>query len=327
MTIEQKLMEKAGMILEEKGHAAVELARRSILKEQVEHTTLQDALRYFIEDWNDVLHPALVTLACEAVGGLPEVTEQVGAALVLLAGGADIHDDVIDGSFAKDSVKTVFGKFGKDLAILAGDALLLNGVYMLHDACEDIGETKRKAILEIVKRAFFEISAAEAAETNMRGRIDVPKPEYMEIIRRKVAAGEASSRIGAIIGNGTPEEVEILAEFGHVYGVLISMRDEFVDVFEKDELSNRVEREVLPLPIMLTLADESMRPSLLRLLEGKKTDEKIEKIVDITTNSEQSALLVSEMRQMVDQVLTRTKNLRYCKEKIEFIAKATLEDL
>src|SRR5512143_2293878 len=98
MAVEQKLMEKAGVILQEKGRIAVELARQSVLREQIDYAPLQDALHYFIEGWNDVLHPALVWLACEAVGGKPETTDKVGAALVLLAGGADIHDDVIDGS-------------------------------------------------------------------------------------------------------------------------------------------------------------------------------------------------------------------------------------
>ena len=276
MTVEQKLMQKAGAMLQERGQAAVELARLTVLKEQIGYAPLQDALRYFIEGWNDVLHPALVTFACEAVGSKPETTTKAGAALVLLAGGADIHDDVIDGSLTKGSAQTIFGKFGKDLAILAGDALLLQGIYLLHEACENLEVTKKKAILDLVKRAFFEISSAEAAEAGLRGKIDIPKQQYLDIIHHKVAAGEAAMRIGALIGDGTPEEVETLAQYGRVYGVLMSIRDEFVDVFELDELSNRVEKEVLPLPIIVTLADDSKKHGLLQLIEGRITEEKIE---------------------------------------------------
>jgi len=320
-------MEKAGVILQEKGRVAVELAKRSVLGKRVEHAPLRDALRFFIEGWDDVLHPALVSLACEAVGGKPEATAKVGAALVLLAGCADIHDDVIDESVIKGSEQTVFGRFGKDLAILAGDALLLEGVYLLHEACENLEVTKKMAILDLVERAFFEISSAEAAETGLRGRIDIPGQQYLDIIRHKVAAGEAAARIGALIGDGTPEEVETLAEYGRVYGVLMSMRDEFIDVFEQDELSNRVEKEVLPLPIILTLADESKKPALLRLIRGKITEEKIGEIVDIATNSAESARLISEMRRMVDQIILRIKALRYCRENLELVVTAALEDL
>lgn len=327
MTAERKLMEKAVEILLQKGSAAVGLARERVLRESVEDVPLREALRYFIENWNDMLHPALVSLACEAVGGKPEMTAKLGAALVLLAGGADIHDDVIDESTVKGSEQTVFGKFGKDHAILVGDAILLEGAYMLHEACEKLDVAKKNTILDLVKRAVFEISSAEASEAGLRGRIDIPKQQYLDIIHHKVAGGEAAMRIGALVGDGAPGEVETLAEYGRVYGVLMSMRDEFVDVFEQDELSNRFAKEVLPLPVMVTLVDESKKQVLLRLLRGKITENQIEEIVDIATNSAESALLVSEMTRMVDGLLLKIQTLRYCRENLELLAIATLEDL
>jgi geranylgeranyl pyrophosphate synthase len=327
MSDERKLMEKAGAILQDRGRAAVKLAKESVLGEHVEYVPLRDALRNFMEDWKDFLHPALVSLACEAVGGKPEATAEVGAALVLLAGGADIHDDVIDESIIKWSEKTVYGKFGKDIAILVGNVLLLKGIYMLHAACDIFEGTKKIAILDLVKSAFLEISGAEAAEAGLRGRIDIPKQLYMEIIRHKVAAGEVATRIGALIGDGTPEDVETLAEYGRIFGVLFSMRDEFVDVFEQEELSNRVEKEVLPLPIIVTLADESTKSILLELLKGRITEEKIERIIDVAIGSSASLLLVSEMKQMVEKLKIKTRSLRYCKEELDLTLTATIEDL
>jgi geranylgeranyl pyrophosphate synthase len=327
MTPEQKLMKKASAILQKKGRIAVELARQSVFGEPIEHAPLRDALHFFIENWNDVLHPALVSLSCEAVGGKPLAIDEVGAALVLLAGGADIHDDVIDESMTKGSEQTIFGKFGKDVAILAGDALLLEGVYALYEACEKFEVAKKKTILELVKRTVFEISSAEAAEAGMRGKIDIPKQIYLEIIRHKVAAAEAAMRIGAIVGNGTPTEVETLAEYGRIYGFLMTMRDEFIDVFERDELLNRVKKEVLPLPIIVTLADESKKSALLQLISGKINEEEIEEIVDLATNSAESVLLVSEMKRLVKQLSLKIQTLRYCRENLKFLAVATLEDL
>jgi geranylgeranyl diphosphate synthase, type I len=327
MVPEKKLTERAMEILQEKGREAVELARHFVLQEPIGYGPLKEAISYFVRDWNDVLHPALVSLSCEAVGGEYRITIKVGAALVLLAGGADIHDDVIDESLVKAPRQTVFGKFGRDLAILTGDALLLKGIYLLHEACEEHDVRKKTMILEIVKRAFFEISGAEAAETVMRGRIDVPKQDYLEVIRRKVGAGEASTRLGAILGGGTPEEVETMAEYGRTYGVLMLLRDEFVDMFEQDELGNRVEKEVLPLPIMVALTNKSLKPRLLGLLHEKITEEKIENIVDIVTDSAESKQLVSDMKQMVNQITLKTRNLRYCRDTLELLAHATLEDL
>src|SRR4030067_1441616 len=96
MSPDKKLIAKVRELLYSKGQESLEIARQSILREEVPYELLHEALRFFILDWEDVLHPALLAFSCEAVGGKAEATAQVGAALVLLAGGADVHDHVID---------------------------------------------------------------------------------------------------------------------------------------------------------------------------------------------------------------------------------------
>ncbi len=188
MAPEKKLIMQVKKLLLERGREALETARQAVLKETVPFKPLEDALRFFIMNWEDVLHPAMLSLACESVGGKPEATAQIGAAMVLLAGGADVHDDVIDQSRIKDSKSTVFGKFGKDIAILVGDALLFKGLYLLHEACVTLPEDKQQSILELTEQAFFGISSAEAKDASLRGKTDscVAK-EYLEMIKMKAA--------------------------------------------------------------------------------------------------------------------------------------------
>ncbi len=149
----------------------------------------------------------------------------------------------------------------------------------------------------------------------------------MEIIKHKVAAGEASMRIGAIIGGGGSEEAEILAEYGRTYGVLLSIRDDFVDMFEADELGNRVEKEVLPLPIIAALTNESLKIKLLGLLKGEPTDKKIETIVDIVEDSSEGRAIVQDMKLMTEQIKSKLQKLRYSKDNLLLLVDAALEDL
>jgi geranylgeranyl pyrophosphate synthase len=202
MADDKKLMKQAIRILQERGKESVEIAKQTILHETIEFRPLEEALAYFMKDWNDVLHPALISLACEAVGGNPVETFQLGASLVLLAGGADVHDDIIDRSVTKGSKATVLGKFGSDITILVGDVLLLKGIYLLHQGSELLPREKKEAIEKILEQAFFEISSAEAKEASLRGKNDYSVQDYLEVIRHKVAASEASTKIGAILGNG-----------------------------------------------------------------------------------------------------------------------------
>ena len=152
MVLEKK-MEQAVVILRQRGLNAFEVSKKAVLIEKINHPPLYEALNYFIDEvWTKILQPGLLSIYCEAVGGDPKETTQVGAAMVLLVGAADLHDDIIDQSVMKNFL-TVYGKFGKDIAVLAGDALLIEGVYLLHDAIKDFSISKKTAILELMKQA------------------------------------------------------------------------------------------------------------------------------------------------------------------------------
>ena len=328
MPAQKKLIPQVRALLVERGQKALELARQTILRERIEFKPLQDALSYFILDWEDVLHPGLLSLCCEAMGGKRETTYLVGAALVLLAGGADIHDDVIDQSTIKDSKPTVFGKFGKDIAILAGDTLLFKGLYTLQEACEVLPTNQKKLIMETTERAFFKITGAEAKEASLRQKIDLAPEEYFDVIKEKVAVSEATAKIGALLGGATLDDSENLGKFGRTFGILFTLRDEFIDVFELDELKNRVENECLPLPVLFALGDSKKAEGIKRLLTlGQITEKEMKIIPDLVMGSKKTCELRREMRTMIKQERIRLAPLKHCRNQLMLLLRAMVEDL
>jgi geranylgeranyl pyrophosphate synthase len=325
--LEERLMEKAISLMREKGQKSVELAKFEVLQEKVINPTLQEALKYFIEDWNDFLHPALLFLACEAVGGDPKFTTQFGSSIVLLAGGADIHDDIIDKSIVKEPKQTVFGKFGEDIAILAGDILLLKGLFLLNEACDLLSKNKKMAILEIIKNAFLESSSAEATEANLRGKTEIKKDDILNMIKQKVATAEAVTRIGAVLGNATDQQTTLLGQYGRTVGMLLTIRDEFVDVFEKDELMNRAQKEILPLPILLSFNDEKRKAEILQFLSKQIKENDVNSILDLVMKSDQTRDLVKLMKQIVDEEKFKIESLYTNKSELKLLLDATIEDL
>ena len=324
-----ELIEKVKRLLWAKGEKSLETAKQLILQEKMEFEPLQEALRYFMEEfWEDVLHPALLSIACEAVGGNPDATTQIGAAVVLLAGGADVHDDIIDQSIIKDTKPTVFGKFGKDIAVLVGDALLFNGLYMLHEACEPLPQNQKKPILQLVKQAFFNIGNAESKETSLRGSFDFSPEEYLDIIRMKVSVSGAMTKIGAILGDGTQEEVESAGHFGETLGVLLTIRDEFIDVFEIDELKNRFKNECLPLPILAALRDADKKDKIISLLRTREiTEKEVNQILDLVMSSKGAQELKKRMRLLVKEESQRLNSNKRFKEISDLLLRSSLEDL
>ena len=154
-------------------------------------------------------------------------------------------------------------------------------------------------IFDIIRSAFFEMSSGVAKEASLRGTTLISLDEFLSIVRQKVSTSEATMKIGAIIGKGTPQEISILAHFGRMYGMLLSLRDEFVDVFEPNEVKNRLDNESLPLPILLPLQDETKNKSLLDVLKNKDITENIEKILDLSIDCHASKELVARMKEMV----------------------------
>ena len=329
MASDEKLMEQVKAVLIEYSKKAIELSRQAVLQEQIKYEPLREALRYFMEEiWFDASHPALLSLVCEAVGGNRDDTAEVGAALVLLAGAADIHDDIIDQSDIKDSKPTVYGKFGRDIAIIAGDVLWFKGMLMLNEACDQFSKEKKVAILKLAKQAFFDIGSAEAEEANLRNNFDLPPDQYLDIIKMKVTVAEASAQIGAIIGNGTAKQIENLGQYGKILGTLMTIRDEFIDMFELNELQNRFRNECLPLPMLYAFKNVSLKKEILGLLCKKQIAESdAEMILELATNEPEVQKLFKSMylsiKEATQYLQTPTKNNAVLIE----LLNATVEDM
>jgi geranylgeranyl diphosphate synthase type I len=315
---QEDIMEQVQKILEERGRKALEMARKTVLQEEIECEEVREALKYFMTQyWHDVARPALLSLACEAVGGDPEITTPVAVPMTLISGAIDIHDDIIDESKVKGSRPTVLGKFGKDIALLVGDALLFKGFTLLHEAVEKgIPAEKVAVIVDIVKRMFFELGDAEALELRFRGRIDVTPEEYLRVVRKKAADVEAHTRISAILGNGSKEEIEALGEYGRLLGMLIILRDDLIDMIDLEEAVHRIKKEHLSLPILYALQNPEIKPALSPLLLKKtitkKNAEKILAVVDKAGGFNRTEALMQKLAQNTyNQIEKIKKNRKY----------------
>ncbi len=200
---------------------------------------------------------------CELVGGNPEKTRPLAAAMFLITSSGDVHDDIIDKSTHKLRRKTVFGKYGNAIALLAGDALLIRGTMLFNDRCESIMPEKRRIIADLVSQSFFEIAKAEALETDLWKKTSVTPKEYYEVIRLKGGVAELQCRIGAIIGGADQKMLDYATSYGRAIGILSTMKDEFMDMFDFAELQHRIKNELPPYPMICALQNESLKEQIL----------------------------------------------------------------
>jgi len=322
-----EMVEQVEKLLEERGKEALEIARNEVLQEKLESNEVQEALRYFMtEYWHDVTRPALMSLVCEAVGGNPDKATPVAVSMILISGAIDIHDDIIDESNTKGSRPTVLGKFGRDIALLAGDALLFKGFILLSNAIEKgVSTEKVSLILNIIKETFFKLGDAEACELGFRGRQDVTPDEYIHVVKKKAADVEAYIRISAILGDGSAEEVEVLGKFGRLLGMIIILRDDLLDMFDFEEMVHRIKGEHLPLPILYALQNPKLKSELSSVILKKNiTESDVEKILDFTEKAEGFQRFRTVMEEMAKEILRLLPILKYRKSELILLIKSIL---
>ncbi len=263
------LTERALSIIDNRGKSSLDEASRQILQSHYDNGIISNALKYYAKTiFPRVLpiFPTLIYLSCKAAGGNPEKTRPIASAMLLMTASGDIHDDLIDQSTHKFGRKTILGKYGKEAALLAGDALLVQGMELLQKNCEDLSVEQRRVVVNLIKKAMFELVGAEATETCLWKKANASIKQYLQVINQKGTVAELHCRIGGIIGSADKETLKDITSYGRAIGILSVMKDEFMDMLNFSELQHRIQNEIVPYPLFLALQEESFRKMVLPVL-------------------------------------------------------------
>jgi len=191
-----------------------------------------DALRWIPLSGGKRLRPILAMLSCEAVGGVPEITIPFGISLEYLHNSTLIHDDIIDKDKWRRGLQTTHEKFGVPFAILAGDALIGETYRMLsYMAPPELKSVTYKEIIRSIADAAKNFYEGEALDIEFAVRSDVTIPQYMIMIEKKTAqlyylAGKG----GALIGKGNRKQVENMAQYGTLFGLMFQIKDDLLNI-------------------------------------------------------------------------------------------------
>jgi geranylgeranyl pyrophosphate synthase len=317
-------------IFKKKSEKGLEFAKKAIFSEKIESETARDALEYYTSNWEIFIHPGLLSTACEAVGGNPDDAVPFQAVLSMLTASFDIHDDLIDESRIKLGKPTVFGKFGKSMALLLGDAFLIKSFTLLLELRDKAPKDRLKRVVETLREFLFKLGSAHVLEQSLKGRIDITLEEYLRVLELKASSVEADMRIGAIIGGGSLKEVEALMKYGKKLGMLMTLREEFIDVLEPKELYQRMKNEYLPMPILCAFQNSVVKKTIQDMLSQKYVTKKnFETICDITFQTREVEQLKNYMKDAANEAVSYVSALRKSSANtlLKRLALAMLEDL
>ena len=178
------------------------------------------------------IRPIILLLASECVGEIDDNTFAAACAIEFLHTESVIHDDIIDNETLRRQKDPFYIKYGYNTSVLTGD-FVLGLILNIASRINNPRITKNLATTAMM------MSEGEIIEGNLEASEDATFDDYLKVIEYKTAvAFEAASRLGAIISQGTENEIESLANYGKNVGIAYQIRDDLLDWKNEDKLFN-----------------------------------------------------------------------------------------
>ncbi|MEA1925203.1 MAG: polyprenyl synthetase family protein [Candidatus Altiarchaeota archaeon] len=265
---------------------------------------LYNASSHIITAGGKRVRPLLCILACRAVGGTEEDAFSTAAALELTHNFTLIHDDIMDNDDLRRGKKSVHKVYGHATAILAGD-LLFSKAFELCD----------NRATKILARASARICEGQEMDMSFEERVDVTEQEYIEMIEGKTAVLlEAAVRSGAVLGNGSEDEIDCLASFGLNVGLAFQIKD--------DVLGVTADEEKLGKPVGSDVIEGKKNLLVIKALE-LLDDEQREKLTVILSKKDNTDV---EVRKAIS-LIEKSRAMNYCRERMDYYCRKAGDSL
>lgn len=184
---------------------------------------------YIINSGGKRLRPALVILSAGAFGYTGAFHYNLAAVIEFIHTATLLHDDVVDESEMRRNKETANALFGNAASVLVGDFLYSRAFQMMV-------EVNNMRVMQVLADATNTIAEGEVLQLLNCRDPNVTEENYLRVIRYKTAKlFEAASRLGAILGNATPEEERAMSIYGMHLGTAFQLIDDMLDYSSNSE--------------------------------------------------------------------------------------------
>lgn len=198
---------------------------------QSDSEPMQKVLSWVLKERGKQLRPMLTLLCARLRGRRVDATET--AAVVEICHTASlIHDDIIDEADTRRGQLSVQKKFGKEMAVYAGD-------YMIFSAVRKAGLRNRPWYDSMFDK-LEAMCNGEVSQFANRYNTNITEQMYMDNIRRKTSSlFQIACMSGAYEGKCNSREIRAAEDFAEKFGLIFQLRDDLLDFASTDELSKK----------------------------------------------------------------------------------------
>lgn len=231
-----------------------------------EPQTLYDPLRYFMQIGGKRMRPILALMACEMFSADFKKAKNAAIAVELFHNFSLIHDDIMDAAPLRRGKTTVHEKWNTNVAILSGDALLIEAYKAIanHDS-KVVGE-----ILPLFNKTATEVCEGQQLDIDFEEKSIISVADYINMIAFKTAVLLGCSlKMGAIVGGANNNDAQDLYDFGLNLGIAFQIQDDILDVYaDQDKFGKQVGGDIISNKktyLLLTALNESNPEQYTRL--------------------------------------------------------------
>ncbi len=181
-----------------------------------------------------MLRPSLCIATARAFGATLDDALGSAVALELLHNAFLVHDDIEDESDERRGRPTLHSLHGVPVAVNVGDALTLLGLRALIDNRARLGARLALRILEEAERMARETVEGQAIELGWRrdNAVVLGDQDYLEMVLKKTCwyTSIFPSRVGAVIGTRSDENLDRFLRFGFFLGAAFQIQDDVLNL-------------------------------------------------------------------------------------------------
>ncbi|MBR5820246.1 MAG: polyprenyl synthetase family protein [Alistipes sp.] len=153
-----------------------------------------------------------------------------------------LHDDIMDNALLRRGKPSVFAKWGKNVAILSGDAMMIAAYQLL-------GRTQTadlQPILSVFSQTAIEVCEGQQYDMDFETKQKVSVVEYMHMIELKTSVLLAGAAvIGAMLAGASEEDCKALRRFAIELGLAFQLQDDLLDSYGDERLGKAIGGDIL----------------------------------------------------------------------------------
>ena len=197
-----------------------------------DHGRLREAMAYSLLSGGKRIRPVVTLAVCRLFGGEERSALPLACGLEMMHTSSLIHDDLpcMDDDDLRRGRPTSHKVFGEDMAVLAGDGLLIASFETLADPGLPADMAARA--VRCLAKAAGPAGMVGGQVLDLLGEGKTLNYEEIETIQRLKTGCmiEAAARLGAIAAGSTPEQEEAAAAYARCLGLAFQIRDDVLDV-------------------------------------------------------------------------------------------------